>query len=413
MQMALSRLARVLQSRSIALSAANAAKVCIVGAGPVSLLFASKYLESNPHATVDIYERSPRRGTPDENAFGFGVGDRGRLALNTVPGLKRKVEAIGRFTSEGTMMVNRRDLVDAMLEHLEARHPRIRVTHDTSVGFVDLEACSVEVSTRGESAIVPFDLLVGADGVNSSIRDQLVERGLPMERYLRPVAWKALRLPPQPSMATDALTRIKEVDGVFGALLPRFPEGHSMLVYWRGPNPWADRDELRAWLLAAAEISTVDDDELDRFLKCHPGTEHVVLLPRFHDGGGRVALLGDAAHDMYSTLGQGCAAGWGSALTLSDVLSTHAEIPDALEEYSRLAVPEAHAVMDMNLISHLGDRKIYKLLALPLLMTGGVKKLHAQVNGPTRPYTEIRRKHAALVWLSRQIWKRERVAFEP
>ena len=54
-------------------------------------------------------------------------------------------------------------------------------------------------------------------------------------------------------------------------------------------------------------------------------------------------------------------------------------------------------------------RRLSKLLAMPFLLTGGAK-LFSQINAPA-PYTATLKKQLGLVWLSKRVWKRERLPF--
>ena len=290
---------------------------------------------------------------------------------------------------------------------------------------------------------MPYDLLVGADGINSALRKMLVEtKGLEEEHFLSPSKWKALRLPPQPDLDPGTFQPLVHPN-ITGAVLPRYPGGHTVLIFWRedGDNPAGiySAEDLREAISSAVqkklprtnvirrltwsqnkddnankEINLVfDNDEVERFIRCKPGREHVLKIDRYHDQDSSVVLLGDSAHGMYSLLGQGCACGFESSLTLAKCLQD-GDLPSSLQAYSKLAVPEGHAITDLNLISHVLFRNpIGKALAMPLVLAQALrgKMVISRVNDPVT-YQEILKENQLLVSLARRSWKRKRIPFE-
>lgn len=96
-----------------------------------------------------------------------------------------------------------------------------------------------------------------------------------------------------------------------------------------------------------------EDIELKCFLKDCARQEHILKLNNKYHHSGNEALVGDAAHAMYSLLGQGVACGFLTALMLASSLGKERKISTALENYSNDTVPEASAILYLNLISHM------------------------------------------------------------
>ena len=178
-------------------------KVCVVGAGPCSLLFSNALLRKNPRAVVEIFELSPQGGSLDDGSSGFGLGICARNALDEVPALLSEVERVGTYVymrqsrpgeaplriKTGLLRLSRKKLTSVMLRSLKAEHgSRVRATFGAQCGEIDFGGRTVDVRLRrGGTRRVAYDLLVGADGVNSQVRQQLAARGdVRVEHYVSP-----------------------------------------------------------------------------------------------------------------------------------------------------------------------------------------------------------------------------------
>ena len=423
-------------------STSSLKQVCIIGAGPAGLVFAHLFLQQNPTVQIHVLEKSPREGTPDANAFGFGVGGRHERCLEHIPGLWKRVHAVSAPTPTGKLrLVGRSTLCNELMTQLEEDYgSRCIISFGGACSNIDLDRQVVTVDNGEE---IPYDLLVGADGVNSYVRQELIkEGGIQEEHFLRPVRWKSLKLPNQKGVFPSDAFKPLSYKSFRGALFPRYPDNFTALIFWKDldlANPKGienERDLANAitaalqpkanrWalarnslfgskvMMASDEMVDIqfDESDLKRFVNSRPGREHFLKLDKFHYRGS-VALLGDSAHGMYSLLGQGAACAFQSALILAKSLEKESKLSTALEMYSAEAVPEAHAVTDLNLVSHaLFDGNIWtNLVAVPLILFNTLrgkllmKRLHQDVS-----YSRLLKENICLVWFSRFLWKRERI----
>jgi len=437
-------------------------RVCIVGAGPAGLYLAHlllKQQEEQRNATtnnnamqIDILERAPKNGTPDGNAFGFGVGSRHKEFLNEIPGLWERIEAKSAPVTK-LRIIGRNNLCRELLETLEETAPNgddknnCNVLYETSCESIDIYQ-KVVTTTSGKR--IPYDVLVGSDGVNSMVRKLLVEtRGLVEERYLRNVYWKSLQLPQQePSVLSPTDFKRLTHPSFKGAVFPRYPEGHTALVFWDDSHPNNPRgiktsEDLQhamtkaiqpsasKWEIAANLLFSpfnkkkkphspeesirvaFDDKDCQRFVESKARRENYLNLDRYHDTYSRIALVGDSAHGMYSLLGQGAACGFLTAKLLANSLKeiSRDEIPKALELYSSKAVPEGHAIVDLNLLPHgIFGRFAAKLLSVPLILWSALrgKLLMNRLNENGVTYQQIYKENSLLVKVCRYFWKQER-----
>lgn len=100
---------------------------------------------------------------------------------------------------------------------------------------------------------------------------------------------------------------------------------------------------------------------LESEFSSHPTSSLVTIqcYPWVH--GGRLALIGDAAHTMVPFLGQGMNAGFEDCQTLLDCLDLSSEWETALLDYQRLRKPNCDAVTELSrrhfaeLSEHVGD----------------------------------------------------------
>ncbi len=237
---------------------------------------------------------------------------------------------------------------------------------------------------------VQADILIGADGVNSVIRAQL--HGLRDPRPGNFVCWLAL------AQAAPALMSPGESIHFWGRDL-RFGLhdcGHGG-VYW-----WATTSAAGP---LAANWPHGRDDLLRRLRDWHPDIRQIVTatdesailtvpaldrdpLPRW--GHGRVTLLGDAAHPMLPSLGQGANSAIEDAVVLAHAVARHHDPAQALAAYERLRLPRTTQLVDgsrrlarieestsrvvltarSRLIRHASRRAVHTFMATPMTWPG-------------------------------------------
>mmetsp|Transcript_17678 Transcript_17678/g.31957 ORF Transcript_17678/g.31957 Transcript_17678/m.31957 type:complete len:497 (+) Transcript_17678:45-1535(+) len=423
-------------------------KVCISGGGPCGLFLAALLIQNDPTVQITILEKS-ERGGGSINAFGIGLGARLLHSLDAVPGLRQKVESVGAKTNFGSKIISRTDLSEQMtrfVENMDRERRQCQIRFGEGCADIDLEGKEV-TTTAGRK--IQYDLLIGADGINSSVRHMLVEKkGLKVEHYLEPSLWKALRLPPQSDFDAGSFKALRHPVLRGGRLLPRYPEGHIILAFWSredgstNPGNLDTSEELKAMFTDALQDDppkqsarknrkllglendgdiagkkrdiVFDDEAVDIFLKTRPGRSHYMKVDRFHDDS--VALVGDAAHGMNSMLGQGCAAGLKYTQVLVEELGSDSKhLNEALQSYSKRAVRGAHAITDLNRVgvTVLKAGPILKALMFPFVMLQKIlgRTIFEQIGKVDIPYEQILRENWLLIPFARLRWRLERVPF--
>ncbi|KYZ86323.1 2-polyprenyl-6-methoxyphenol hydroxylase [Alcanivorax sp. KX64203] len=192
------------------------------------------------------------------------------------------------------------------------------------------------------------DVLIGADGIHSVIREQLF--GADEVQFSDILMWRAL-IPAE---------RLKEVD------LPErgnywFGPGRTLITYWIRPQnlysilasvpsgevrreSWSedgDIEELRASFSDLEPRAQAMMDQIDSAFIT--GMFYRDPIERWTDG--RVSLMGDAAHPMVPFLAQGACQGMEDAWVLATMLERHRDNPAAgLTEYEQRRRPRTTRV---------------------------------------------------------------------
>ncbi len=214
------------------------------------------------------------------------------------------------------------------------------------VGFKQLNN-SVRLFFPGGKT-VDTDLLIGADGINSSVRQTLIGDGFP--NYADRVSWRAIVQFEHEQLSPNTSTLFTAADGK-NFLIVDVGEGYT---FWSASALSID-DFVHQW------AKTPKTRVLERFadwaepvgalIKATPANKIVERpicdrppLKRWSEG--RVTLLGDAAHPVVPSLGQGANMAFEDAYELATCLATASNIEAALKAYENSRIPRTAVIYE-------------------------------------------------------------------
>jgi salicylate hydroxylase len=338
-------------------------KVLIAGGGIGGLAAALACARAGQH--VQLFERAPAFA---EIGAGIQLGPNVTRILHGW-GLQESLEAVAAYPDRlqardaisgktlGTLRlgntalarygapyatVHRADL-HRLLAQAVAAEARVAVHLDTTIDRYEQHGNGITATTvRGERH--EGDVLIGADGLHSRIRQQMLNDGAP-----QPTAHRAYR----------AL--------ISQSSLPAELRSNSVTA-WLGPNLHVVHYPVRGgeWLNVVAFVSSSSfgvasqTDDWDQAAStitlqaamhgaCQPLADLIQAIdiwrawPVCHrapmhgareQARGRVALLGDAAHPMLPYLAQGAGMAIEDAHALGNCLHNEVDVPDALQTYA-------------------------------------------------------------------------------
>jgi salicylate hydroxylase len=251
------------------------------------------------------------------------------------------------------LTAHRADLQSALALAVR-RDARIRLRLGSIVAGIASDDDEVIVALKQGLATVQdtADLLIGADGLRSRVRERLITSDMDRPSFTGRIAFRAtidadcvehrwtgaqvvLRLGPNAHLVHYPLRNGSTINLV--AVIESS---------WRGgepDHPWdgvADRPALdnafARWSTSTRSLLAAASSWRAWPLYGRPALGSFSL--------GRMALIGDAAHPMVPFLAQGAAQAIEDAGALGHALSQTTDIPKALEAYSRARVPRATRV---------------------------------------------------------------------
>jgi 2-polyprenyl-6-methoxyphenol hydroxylase-like FAD-dependent oxidoreductase len=195
----------------------------------------------------------------------------------------------------------------------------------------DLDGVAVQLTDGSRER---FDLVVGADGVRSNVREHVLAEGV-APRYIGQSSYR-MSLPGQPEV--DRIILQEGPDGMAGFV----PIGKDLSYLFYNAHMeqpgYGNGDELVAELLAHLKpfgglTGRVRDAYVDgsREIVLRPEESLIVPHPWHKD---RIVLLGDAVHAITPHLGQGAAQAIEDAVVLAEVISAHGVGETAFTEYT-------------------------------------------------------------------------------
>jgi anthraniloyl-CoA monooxygenase len=313
-------------------------KLHVVGGGPAGLYFAILCKQRAPECDVHVWERNPA-----DNTFGWGVVFSGRtlsFLAETDPEVHRRLMACAE-TWEDVEVVrpDGRVRIGGNPYCGVARIALLRILQERARGLGVRLAHGRAVEDPADLA-GDADLLVGADGVGSVVRQRWKERFGPQIEYgANAYIWLGT---PQ---RFDALTLTfrPRAEGLYIAHSYRFEPGMSTFIV-----------ETPAATLAAAGLDRLSEADMLRHLEGVFAEDlagaplrsnqsrwiRFVLIRTARWQDGNVVLLGDACHTAHFSIGSGTKLAMEDAAALARALTEECTLEAALAAYEALRRPK-------------------------------------------------------------------------
>jgi anthraniloyl-CoA monooxygenase len=304
----------------------------IIGGGPAGLYFAILMKKAEPRRRIRIYERNG----PDDT-FGWGVVFSGKTLANL-----RAADAESH--AEITKQFEAWDNVDVV-----HRDDKISIHGNSFSGIARLqllkilqrraEELAVEISFRTEINDVEAlrsecDLLVAADGVNSTVRLQYLEQLKPQldlraHRYI----WYGTNQ----LFHGLTLTFRQNAAGTFAAHSYKFNKQTSTFIVECDPETWKSAGFDR---MSDADTRACRGEVFAEDLKGHPLLSNnskwiqFLLVKNENWFFENLVLLGDALHTAHFSIGSGTKLAMEDAIALAESFQQKSSVREALAHFS-------------------------------------------------------------------------------
>lgn len=348
----------------------------IVGAGLAGALLALR-LAQRGHA-VELYERraDPRQGAPERGrSINLALAARGLAALKAAgladavrpllipmrgrmvhaPGAPPVLQPYGQRAHEVIYSVGRAALNRLLIEAATA-HPGVHVHFGVACTGVDLGADTLQLRAGGGARSAALGVTIAADGAGSAVRASLVSQGaIQVREDWLDHDYKELTIPAARAGALERealhiwprggfmLIALPNTDGSFTATLFLARAGRD------GFGALASPEAVQAFFAREfPDALPLMPDLLAEFARHPQGALGTVHASPWH-AGGRVLLLGDAAHAIVPFHGQGMNAAFEDCVVFDALLEEPAEWAERFARFEALRRPNTEAIAQMAL----------------------------------------------------------------
>lgn len=343
-------------------------KIAVVGGGLAGLAAAQALKTFGMQA--EVFEAAPTVGeigaainvSPQgvKALRAIGVGDQVDAVADALPGIYTRNMQTGEFLEMNDRReiaarygapyytFHRADLLDAVASGLDPA--TIHLGHRLT-GLE--ERADRVVLAFANGAEVEAEMLIGADGVRSVVREALYGEDNPT--YTGQMVWRA-RL-----KGSDVPPEVLEPTGQIQWI---GPGRHILAYYIRGKElvNIVSQEDTDKWVEEGWSISGDPDEMRASFAGAEPRLATLLGLvtecskwglftrPLTENWGrGRIQLVGDAAHAMLPNVGQGACQGFEDAYVLARWLERCSDPVEAFAEFRRVRIPRVHAVQRLAL----------------------------------------------------------------
>jgi salicylate hydroxylase len=290
----------------------------------------------------------------------IGLGDKIAAVANSSPGIYTRNMQTGEFLEFNDRRkvaaryaapyytFHRADLIDALASGLDpaSLHLAHRLT--------GIEERGATVALRfANDATIEADVVIGADGVRSVIRQALYGDDNPT--YTGQMVWRALL------HGSDVPPEVMEPTGHIQWIGPGC---HLLAYYIRGRElvNIVTQEDTDKWVAEGWSTAGDPDEMRLSFPNPEPGLEKLLAVvtecskwglftrPLTENWGrGAIQLIGDAAHAMVPNAGQGACQAFEDAYILARWLDASRDPIEALANFRRIRIPRVHAVQRLSL----------------------------------------------------------------
>jgi len=306
-------------------------KINIIGGGPAGLYFAILMRKADPAHQIHIFERN---GADD--TFGWGVVFSGKTLANLRAADEESHAAITKdFEAWDNVDVAHRNSKISIHGNSFSGIARLRL-----LNILQERALELGVEINFHTEITDFDalkqtcdLLVGADGVNSLIRNRYADAFKPRldQRAHRYIWYGTHHL-----FHGLTLTFRENTAGTFAAHSYKFNQDTSTFIVECDPQTWQKAgfdemtdEETREYVAAVF----VKDLESEALLSNNSKWINFLLVKNRVWSFENVVLLGDALHTAHFSIGSGTKLAMEDAIDLAQSFAEASTVSDALKRF--------------------------------------------------------------------------------